>query len=100
MEEELFAFAGLWDQWRVDEGITLLTCTILTTAATGDIKHLHHRMPVRLPTENWDAWLDWDANPAKILETMKGGDDLSSYTVDTEVNSGRAQGEHLIKRAG
>jgi len=98
-EEEIFAFAGLWDQWRVDEGITLLSCTILTTAAKGDIKHLHHRMPVRLPKENWDAWLDWDANPAKILETMKDGEGLDHYAVDSEVNSGRAQGPHLIRRA-
>jgi len=99
-EEELCAFAGLWDQWRVDEGITLLSCTILTTSAVGPIKHLHHRMPVRLPKDNWDAWLDWDSNPAKIMETMKGGDDLDYFDVDTEVSSGRAQGEHLIKPAG
>lgn len=90
------AFAGLWDQWIVSEGITLLSCTILTTAATGDIKHLHHRMPVRLPQHRWDDWLDWDKPAAKIVEQHMGGDDLDYYAVDTAVNSGRAEGPELI----
>ncbi len=94
-DTEISAFAGLWDQWRVDEGITLLSCTILTTAATGEMKHLHHRMPVRLPREDWDSWMDWDSKPAKILQNMKGSDDLAWYEVSSEVNSGRAQGAHL-----
>jgi len=94
---EMTVFAGLWDQWRVDEGITLLSTTILTTAATGEMKHLHHRMPVRLPEEDWDNWIDWDGNPTKILRGIKGADDLGWYEVSQEVNSGRAQGEGLLR---
>ncbi len=96
---EATAFAGLWDQWQVDEGITLLSMTILTTSATGSIKHLHHRMPVRLPESQWDHWLDWDSKPDRVLQTMKSGDDLGFHEVDKEVNSGRAAGAQLIKRA-
>ena len=70
---EIFAFAGLWERWRVDEGIELLSCTILTTPALGEVKHLHHRMPVRLPQTKWDEWLDWDSNPDRILESKLGG---------------------------
>ncbi|NNE56752.1 MAG: SOS response-associated peptidase [Hellea sp.] len=98
-DREFTVMAGLWDQWRIDEGITLLSATMLTTAATGGMKHLHHRMPVRLPEEYWDAWMDGDSNPAKILETKKGSDDLVWYEVSDEVNSGRSKGEHLIKKA-
>jgi len=99
-EEELFTFAGLWDQWQVDEGITLLSCTILTTAAKGDIKHLHHRMPVRLPKTQWDNWLDWDAKADVTLQKICSADDLDYYDVGYEVSSGRAKGAHLIKPAG
>ena len=95
---EVFAFAGLWDQWRVDEGITLLSCTILTTAATGPIKHLHHRMPVRLPSSKWNDWLDWDEKPDHVLRDMKSSHDLDFYEVATQVNSGRAVGADLIRR--
>ena len=94
---EIFAFAGLWDRWRVDEGIELLSCTILTTAALGPVKHLHHRMPVRLPENMWDAWLDWDENPDRILESQRGGDDLGFYEVDRAVGNARNEGAELIR---
>lgn len=96
-EPEMFAFAALWDQWQVDEGISLLSCTILTTSATGPVKHLHHRMPVRLPKALWNDWLDWDAKPDRLIKQMKTGDDLDFYEVSTQVNSGRASGEGLVR---
>ena len=96
-DREMFALAGLWDEWRVDEGISLLSATILTTPAQGEVKHLHHRMPVRLRPEDWDEWLDWDSNPERILERKCGGDDLDFHTVSTSVNSGRASGAGLIE---
>lgn len=98
-ENGLFAFAGLWDRWRVDEGIELLSCTILTTEADGPTKRLHHRMPVRLPEETWEAWLDPDANPDMIMETQLGGEDLIFWEVDRAVNSARAEGSALINPA-
>ena len=96
-DTELFCFAGLWDHWLVDEGISLLSFTILTTAATGDVKHLHHRMPVRLPVYLWDDWLNWDKKPDRILQKMLSGDDLDYWQVGSEVNSGRASGEELLR---
>ncbi len=97
--EEIFAMAGLWDHWRVDEGIELLSCTILTTAATGDIKHLHHRMPVRLPEENWDDWLDANANPDLILETKLGARDLGHYEIGAAVGNARNDNPDLVRPA-
>lgn len=94
---EMFAFAGLWDRWRVDEGIELLSFTILTTPALGDVKHLHHRMPVRLPESRWDEWLDWDANPDFTLKSMLSGDDLGHYEVDRAVGNARNEAAHLIR---
>ncbi|WP_418152164.1 SOS response-associated peptidase [Litorimonas sp. RW-G-Af-16] len=94
---EMFAFVGLWDQWRVDEGVSLLSCTILTTAAIGPVKHLHHRMPVRLPIDHWDRWLDWDAKPDFVLSQMLGGECLRYHAVDRAVGSGRATGSQLIE---
>ena len=96
-DASLFAFAGLWDQWRVDEGITLLSCTILTTPATGSVKHLHHRMPVRLPKSQWDGWLNWNLPGDKIMGKKCDGHDLDYHEVDRAVGSGRALGAHLIE---
>ena len=98
-QTDVFAFAGLWDKWRVDEGIELLSCTILTTPAIGPLKHLHHRMPVRLPRAQWDRWLDWDAQPDFTMEDKLGSDDLEFYEVGRAVSSGRASGAELITPA-
>ena len=95
--DEIFAFAGLWERWRVEEGIELLSCTILTTAATGGVKNLHHRMPVRLPESRWDDWLDWDAKADFTLKSMRGGGDLGHYEVDRAVGNTRNEGADLIK---
>src|SRR3954469_16130380 len=47
------AFAGLWEIWH-----DLRTCTIITTAANPKLAEIHPRMPVALPADGWDAWLD------------------------------------------
>jgi putative SOS response-associated peptidase YedK len=53
------ALAGLWATWRDPEsGEELFTCTILTTSANDLMESVHHRMPVILAPEDWDAWLD------------------------------------------
>ena len=83
----------------MDEGVTLLSCTILTTSALGPIKHLHHRMPVRLPRSDWDGWLNWDVKADSVLASMLGGDDLDYYDVSPAVNSGRSEGPELIQPA-
>ena len=93
---ELSAFAGLWDKWRAGEGVTLLSFTILTTTAKGPIKHLHHRMPVRLPQQYWQNWLEPDERPERIAKHICGGDNLIFHEVSRAVSSGRAQGKNLI----
>ncbi|PCD78140.1 SOS response-associated peptidase [Pseudothioclava arenosa] len=50
--EETLWFAGLASRWR-----GLLTCTMMTRAATPEMAWLHPRMPVILNAEERDAWL-------------------------------------------
>lgn len=58
------AFAGLYSWWRnpaladTDPARWVLTATILTTDAQGPLAELHERIPVVLPEEWWDHWLD------------------------------------------
>jgi putative SOS response-associated peptidase YedK len=55
---EPFAFAGLFDVWRSEEGERLVSCTILTTAASEELRWLHERMPVVMDYDRYDLWLD------------------------------------------
>ncbi len=57
--EEPFALAGLWEQWN--DGVSdvpLQTCTIITTEPNAMMSKLHSRMPVILPAERYEQWLD------------------------------------------
>lgn len=53
LNDPYFAFAGLWER-----NGDLETFTIITTEANELMREVHHRMPVILDTNNYDAWLN------------------------------------------
>jgi putative SOS response-associated peptidase YedK len=57
-DDSLFAFAGLWDSWRNSEGQRIETCSIITTTPNALCADVHDRMPVILPDDAYDLWLD------------------------------------------
>ena len=66
----VFAFAGLWESWRPpggDDDEVLYTCTIITTDANDTLRPIHHRMPVILPPEAYDSWLDREIDDPEVL---------------------------------
>ncbi|WP_172296674.1 SOS response-associated peptidase [Pseudoruegeria sp. HB172150] len=89
-------FAGVWQAW--DKGETpLVTCAIVTTAAEGAMKEIHHRMPVTVDEENWPLWLGEDGKGAAVLMQEPPSDGFRIYRVDRAVNSNRARGPELIE---
>lgn len=63
--------AGLWSAWRPDGAAApLLSATIVTTAAVGELERIHDRMPLMLADHEWDRWLDPDQPaPAELLDS-------------------------------
>lgn len=55
---DLFAFAGLWDEWHAPDGSPLRSCTIITTSPNAVAAPIHDRMPVILTPEDEALWLD------------------------------------------
>ncbi|WP_330249973.1 SOS response-associated peptidase [Nocardia sp. NBC_00565] len=94
--------AGLWSVWRdrsQQESEPLLSCTILTTDAVGDLTRIHDRMPLPMPREHWDAWLDPDhPAPATLLETPSAESvaGIVARPVSSLVNSVRNNGPELL----
>ncbi|MEM8964154.1 MAG: SOS response-associated peptidase [Acidobacteriota bacterium] len=83
-----FVFAGLWERWSRGEQ-PLDTFTILTTSPNPFMASLHDRMPVILPTETWNRWLD-PAIEGKDLGDLLvpyPGDDFAATKVSRMVNS-------------
>jgi putative SOS response-associated peptidase YedK len=66
-EMPLFAFAGLWERWKSNEGEPTETFTIITTEASESVARVHDRMPVILPMEAIDTWLTGPPDEARAL---------------------------------
>lgn len=91
------ALAGLYSWWRADEDAPwLLTCTIITTAATDALGHIHDRAPVYVPRAAWGAWLDakTTGDPRDLLTPDAP---VQAVAVSTQVNNVRNNGSGLIE---
>ena len=87
----LLAFAGLHEEWHGEGGELIESCTVLTTTANADLEGVHHRMPVILVAENFDAWLGQDSDPEalKVLMQPAPPGTLEKVAVGRAVNSPR-----------
>lgn len=68
-DQEVFSFAGLWSSWTDPNGVELRTFTILTTEPNALCAQVHNRMPVILPREDEEKWID-PAVPCEELEAL------------------------------
>lgn len=87
---EPFALAGLWDIWKSPQGQDVRTFTIITTAPNGAMRAVHDRMPVILPRDAEEKWLDARTPPGdleSLLTPWAGA--LEIYAVSPLVNSPR-----------
>ncbi len=66
----LFAFAGLWEEWKAPEGETVRTCTIITVEPNSLVSQIHNRMPAILPRAGEVAWLDPQSQVADLLPLL------------------------------
>ena len=101
----LMAFAGLWERWRVPEGVklpgslaerrpgeTIETFAILTTEANETMRALHHRMPVVLLPETFQPWLSGEeVELGPVCEDL-----LAMHRVDRAANNPRHDGPGCI----
>jgi len=88
--EKPFAFAGLWDRWLSPDGSEVLSCTIITTTPNQMMQEIHNRMPVILPEESYQLWLDPgnpDVSHLQALLKPYPGEEMIAYPVSPLVNN-------------
>jgi putative SOS response-associated peptidase YedK len=97
-DRTLFAFAGLWSEWKNNNGsIVYRSFTILTTTANGTVKKIHdpkNRMPVILDNPDECLWLSKDIPPSELLNLCRPYPDekMESFPVSTDVNAAVVKG--------
>jgi len=96
--EPLF-MAGLWSVWKsAKDAQPLLSCTIITTDAPGELAEIHDRMPLVMPERDWDRWLDPDAAvDEELLARRPDVHEIRMREVSTLVNNVRNNGPELLE---
>ncbi len=101
-ECDLFAFAGLWDEWHAPDGSPLRSCTIITTSPNAVAAPIHNRMPVILTPEDEALWLDPTVtDTASLLSLLLPYPAalMDAYAVSRAVNTPTVDDAGLIARA-
>jgi putative SOS response-associated peptidase YedK len=92
------AMAGLYSWWRAKaDDDWLLTCTILTGEAPGELQRIHDRAPMLVPPAHWSAWLDAESggDPKDLLEPVRSAL-VTTTPITTRVNNVRNNGPELL----
>lgn len=97
-DRPLFAFAGLWSQWKSKDGSQVYkSFTIMTTKANETVGKVHDpkfRMPVILEQQDERLWLDKQLSPTDLLQLCVPypDDKMKAYRVSTDVNAATVKG--------
>jgi putative SOS response-associated peptidase YedK len=89
-DDDLFAFAGLWDEWTSPGGSPLRTCTIITVGPNNVMASIHNRMPAMLRLEDEGDWLNANVKSVPDLLSLLApypDDEIEAYPVSNTVNS-------------
>ncbi|WP_057913645.1 SOS response-associated peptidase [Peribacillus muralis] len=96
-----FGMAGLFETWKSPEGISIHTCSVITTAPNELMTGIHDRMPVILKPEDEKAWLDPSIHDTAYLQRYLkpfNSDQMEAFEVSTDVNSPKNNSPNLIQQ--
>lgn len=96
----IFAFAGLLDRWVDGDGQQHAACTIITTAPNDLVGRIHDRMPVILPRDAEEDWLDPRTKTSEALLPLLAPyptAPMKTWALDRAINSSKADDPALIQ---
>ena len=95
------AFAGIWSSESTSGG-NIDSCAIITCAANALVSPVHARMPVILPPQSYEEWLNPEAEIADLLALVQPAEwrEMSYYSVSNEVNRAANDYPALVERVG
>ncbi len=102
LDDHPFGFAGLWEPWEGPGHSAIESCTLLTTTPNTLLAPIHNRMPVIVPAEHYDRWLDPSAENPDSLETLWQPypvAEMEAFAVDSHVNSPTHDDPKCVERA-
>jgi putative SOS response-associated peptidase YedK len=100
-DNKSLSIAGIWSTWKSESGAEIQSAAIITREAVGELATIHSRMPVFMPSDRWDIWLDPKNREIEtLISLMEVADPVSGLTtrpVAPKVNLVVNNGPDLIE---
>jgi putative SOS response-associated peptidase YedK len=89
IEQNVFSFAGLWEEFEDTDGNEIQTFTVITTPANNVVKTIQERMPVILTKEGEAVWLNKASEETDLLKLLVPYPDnlISHYPVSPAIGN-------------
>ena len=94
--DPIFGFAGIYEMNKEKK---LLQFSIITTEPNALVAKIHNRMPVIIPKESENKYINEESDADDLLKYLKPypASQMESYPVSTLVNSSKNDGADVIK---
>jgi len=99
-DQDSFAFAGLWDVSKADDGTAIYSFTIITLPASPLMAQIHNtkrREPAMLTAADCRTWLGGTAEQGRALLQPYPDELLVAWAVSRRVNSPSSNDEKLLQ---
>ena len=98
---KLLALSGVFQSWTSPSGRVIQSVAIITRQAVGQLAQVHSRMPVFLPRERWQDWMNPKINDVEkirsLMDVPTPDANLRFHPVSSAVNSITGSGAGLIE---
>jgi putative SOS response-associated peptidase YedK len=99
-----FAFAGIWDSWKNQENeVPLYSFSIITITANEILQKIPHpRMPVILPEEQYNTWLNNTSDLGHITGLLRPypARMMNAYPISPDIKNPKNNSKELLNPLG
>jgi len=97
-DQELFSFAGIWEEFEDTDGNEFHTFSIITVESTGIVASINERMPVIFTREQEEIWMDKHSTESDLIQLLKPypGEKINHYPVSPRINNANTNVPSLI----
>ncbi|HEU5289939.1 MAG TPA: SOS response-associated peptidase [Cyclobacteriaceae bacterium] len=88
-DQEIFSFAGLWEEFEDEDGTSLHTFTIITVLSNELMSAATERMPVIFNKEQEDRWLSNELSESALIKMLASypASKMSVYTISPDISN-------------
>jgi putative SOS response-associated peptidase YedK len=97
-DQELFSFAGLWEEYEDTDGNELHTFSVITTQANTLVATVQERMPVILNKKTEAIWLNKESTESDLKALLQAypAEKMNHYPVSPRINDVRTNVPSLL----